>query len=117
MDLTNVKVGDELLLVSGESKADIFVTVTRVGRVWLYVSRSSLTFEEHDPFRRTDGVQRSDYGYRSRLTTPEARAVELEHGRLVKELRDAGLELSIRRDRVLTTDQLNRLLAIMNETA
>lgn len=116
MDLTGAKPGDELTLLRG-GRSESRVTVTRVGRKWLYVSRSSPAHEESEPFSRENGHGKYDAGYRSRLLTFEAYAESQARERLLKELRLAGLELGSDLRKRISTEKLSALYDIVMSVA
>ena len=113
-DLTGAAPGDKLILDTrsrGENPGQP-VTVSRVGRVYLYVL-NEYGRELRERFRRSDGSEDSHYGAVQRLYTPEAYAEKTERTALFEGLRSAGLPVEpLVRDR-LTTDQLRALLAIV----
>ncbi|MFB7919384.1 hypothetical protein [Streptomyces sp. NPDC056061] len=110
-DLMDVKVGDTLILTGSYQRGSTpqEVTVTKVGRVYLYITG------HRQGFSRTDGVVNDNYGH-DRVRTPGQYAADLEHAELERRLYAAGIE---RRHgtpaRRLSTDAIRRILAIVEE--
>lgn len=93
--LDDAKIGDPLVLVTGDRRdANKEVTVSRIGRKWMYVSRDGRELRER--FDRCTGKEDTQFGYAARLLTPEMYAERQERGSLFAELMAAGIE--IRRD-------------------
>ncbi|MFI9344902.1 hypothetical protein ACIG0D_27105 [Streptomyces sp. NPDC052773] len=114
--LGDVKVGDKLILATGNRyRGDEPVTISRVGRKYLYVAREDGR-ELRDRFHRDTGVEDSQYGARQRLYTPEQYEEQAQRTSLFDGLRRAGIDVTheVRSD--LTTDQLRALLAVVQPT-
>ncbi|MGW4222972.1 beta barrel domain-containing protein [Streptomyces bauhiniae] len=116
--LANVKVGDTLILVTNSKHHDDEpVTVTRVGRKYLNVTRTSGGYELREKFHIDTGHEVSQYSARQRLYTPEQRDDENERHALRQQLRDTGIDFRLGLDSRLTVDQLRALLAAIQPTA
>ncbi|MFE6493394.1 hypothetical protein [Streptomyces sp. NPDC057748] len=108
-DLTGVKVGDTLILTDSYRReyTPREVTVTKVGRTYLY------TTGHRAGFSRTDGVVNDNYGH-DRVRTPGQYAADLERAELMRRLHAAGIER--RHDtpaRSLGIDAIRRILEIV----
>jgi hypothetical protein len=111
--LEGIKVGDPLILVTGNRyRGDEPVTVTRIGRVYLYVTRPG-GCELDMRFDRKTGVEGGNVGVRARLATQEQYDESKQRAALYEQLRVAGIEVKheVRSD--ITTDQLRALLAVV----
>lgn len=114
--LPNVKVGDPLILATANRyREDEPVTVSRIGRKYLYVARDGR--ELTDRFYRDTGVEDSNYGGKQRLYTPDQYDEVKQRDALFRELYDAGIEVAFRVRDNLTTDQLRALLAVVQPAA
>ncbi|SEC04095.1 hypothetical protein SAMN04490357_1030 [Streptomyces misionensis] len=110
--LPAVKVGDPLILVTGNKyQGDEPVTVSRVGRKYLYVSLHG--HERQERFDRATGVEEGQRGIRARLLTQEQYDDRAQRDSLFTRLYDAGIEVAFRVRDDLTTDQLRSLLAVV----
>ncbi|WP_327379424.1 beta barrel domain-containing protein [Streptomyces sp. NBC_01212] len=105
-DLTHLVVGDEVMLCEQRS-APRPVTVSSVGRLYLTVRGA------RGQFWRTTGGNKDGVGIR-RLATREALADAGERERLRAAMRGVGLSQT--GVQTLTTDQLRRIVAILEET-
>ncbi|PPS89418.1 beta barrel domain-containing protein [Streptomyces sp. MH60] len=110
----SVKVGDPLILVrSSRYRADERVTVSRVGRTWLYVKNDQGT-EKNARFSKTTGLEDTGTGAKDALQTQEQYDEAAQRRTLFRDLREAGIEInkwSVQDD--LTTEQLRQLLAVV----
>lgn len=115
-ELADVKVGDPLFLVSaGRNERTESVTVSRIGRQYLYVARRG--HEMNTQFHRDTGVAKENVGWKRYLVTPE-RYEELKlRASLFDSLRAAGIEVKWEAQDSLTTDQLRQLLAVVQPAA
>lgn len=110
--LPDVKVGDNLIYVtSSKYRSGGPVTVSRIGRKYLYVTRDGRELSER--FDRATGVEDSGYGAKGQLYTTERHEERTHRASLYEQLREAGIEFrhGVRSD--LTADQLRRLLAVV----
>ncbi|MFE6494104.1 hypothetical protein [Streptomyces sp. NPDC057748] len=110
-DLTDVKAGDTLILTESYRRGSIprEVTVTKVGRVYLYIAG------HREAFSRADGVVNDRYGH-DRVRTPGQYAADVERVELMRRLHAAGIER--RHDtpaRRLSDDAIRRILEIVEE--
>lgn len=111
--LADVKVGDKLILATGNRyRGDEPVTVSRIGRKYLYVARQD-GYELRDRFHRNDGTEDTQYGARQRLYTPEQYEETKQRGSLFERLNEAGLMVKYEIRPEVTTDQLRALLAVL----
>ncbi|MFE2382195.1 beta barrel domain-containing protein [Streptomyces misionensis] len=114
--LPAVKVGDPLILVTGNRyRGDEPVTVARIGRKYLYVTRQN--GREYSGRFHLDGTEDSQYSARERLYTPEQYEEEKQRANLFMELLAAGINVEHRVRPEVTTDQLRALLAVMRPTS
>lgn len=112
--LADVKVGDPLILVTGNRyRGDENVTVARIGRQYLYVAANGR--EKRERFDRKTGIEDGNTGVRARLVTQEQYDESKQRASLLDRLRRAGIDVKheVRSD--VTTDQLRALLAVMKE--
>ncbi|MCP9209635.1 hypothetical protein [Streptomyces cucumeris] len=110
--LVGVKVGDPLILVSGNRyRGDEPVTVSRVGRQYLYVAANGR--EKRERFDRKTGIENSNTGVRERLCTPEQYEEMDQRSALLANLRDAGIDVRHEARSGMTTETLKALLAVM----
>ncbi|EMF20390.1 hypothetical protein H114_32644 [Streptomyces gancidicus BKS 13-15] len=113
-DLTTAQPGDRLILVhEARNMPDTDVTVSRVGRRYLYVAYSN-GLEARGKYDRTTGRGADDHALYSAVYTPEQLADRTEGEHLRRELRDRGLTVDPNRN--LTTAVLRRLLAVLLDT-
>jgi hypothetical protein len=112
--LADVKVGDTLILAtSNRYRGDSPVTVSRIGRKYLYVNRDG---REYSGRFHLDGTEDSQYSARERLYTPEQYDELKQRDSLFEKLREAGIEVNHRVRNTLTTDQLRALLTVVTPT-
>ncbi|GAA2199912.1 hypothetical protein [Streptomyces bangladeshensis] len=110
--LSDAKVGDHLILVTGSKyRSDEPVTVSRVGRKYLYVNLHGREYRAR--FLRDSGLEDSTYGAQERLYTPEQYDEMKQRKALFLSLREAGIEVQWKVRDDLTTDQLRALLAVI----
>ncbi|MFJ5967899.1 hypothetical protein [Streptomyces sp. NPDC093060] len=115
-ELPNVKVGDPLILsTSNRYRGDEPVTVSRIGRKYLYVTRQD--GREYSGRFHLDGTEDSQYGARERLYTPEQYDERKQRANLFMELLAAGINVEHRIRPEVTTDQLRALLAVVKPAA
>lgn len=98
------------MLVSGSRHAaDRLVTVSRIGRKYLYVASDGRELRER--YDAASGLQDSDRGVRAALYTLEQYDQMNQRTALYKDLREAGIEVrhEVRAD--MSTDTLRALLA------
>jgi hypothetical protein len=112
--LPDVKVGDTLILVTGNHyRGDEPVTVSRIGRVYLYVTVGGS--ERSERFDRHSGVEVGNVGVRARLYTA-ARYDEIkQRSALFEQLRQVGIDVRHEARSEVTTGQLRALLAVMQQ--
>ncbi|MFD8839839.1 beta barrel domain-containing protein [Streptomyces griseofuscus] len=109
--LPAVKVGDPLILVTGDRyRGDEPVTVSRVGRTYLYVATLDGR-ERRERYDRKTGVEDVQRGVQAHLLTQEQYDDRAQRATLFNQLYDAGIEVRMRGG--LTTDQLRALLAVV----
>lgn len=114
--LPDVKVGDNLVLVTGNRfRGDEPVTVSRVGTKYVYVTLHG--HERRERFDRKTGVEEGNIGIRSRLITQKQYAEMEQRASLFEQLRQAGIDVRHEVRSEVTTDQLRALLAVMNPAA
>ncbi|KUN03158.1 hypothetical protein AQI95_24690 [Streptomyces yokosukanensis] len=114
--LPDVKVGDPLILATGNRHcSDEPVTVSRIGRKYLYVTREN--GREYSGRFHPDGVEDSQYGARERLYTPEQYDELKQRTGLLERLRQAGIDVKHEVRSEVTTDQLRALLAVIQPAA
>lgn len=112
--LNGVKPGDHLVLVTGNRyRGDEPVTVSRVGRQYLYVSLHGV--ERRERYDRKTGVEVDQRGIRSRLVTPQQYEESKQRDALFHALMDAGIEVRQILRPKLSTDNLRALLAIVQD--
>jgi len=115
--LPSVKVGDPLILVTDSKyRSDEPVTVSRVGRKYLYVARQDGR-EIPDRYRRDTGYLDSRYTVGERLCTQEQYDEMKQRASLFTELLAAGINIEYRMRPEVTTDQLRALLAVIKPAA
>lgn len=111
--LADVKVGDELILTSRyEGQRTDRVTVSRVGRKYVYVSRPNGR-ELRERFSVETGVEDHQYGSPDELFTPEQWEDRGERNRLFQSLKAHGLGQDFASRQNLSTDKLRRLVAVL----
>lgn len=109
----DVKVGDKLILVTNNRyRDDEPVTVSRIGRKYLYVTRQNGS-EYSARFLRENGVEDSNYGGREWLYTPEQYDESKQRDSLFEQLREAGIDVAFRVRNDLSTDKLRALVAAL----
>lgn len=114
--LPNVKVGDPLILSTGSRyRGDEPVTVSRIGRKYLYVTRQD--GREYSGRFHLDGTEDSKFVGRERLHTPEQYEEMKQRTSLFEQLRQAGIDMRYEVRSEVTTDQLRALLAVMKPAA
>jgi hypothetical protein len=114
MDLTGVKVGDELMMTDTNRSADRLVPVIKVGRKLLTVQEGNGRYGE-GVYRIESGVKNDGYRHRS-VETVEHYETRQERARVQKALTDHGLTFErIRQERALSTGKLKALLAVMED--
>ncbi|WP_199572727.1 hypothetical protein [Streptomyces murinus] len=112
--LPAVKVGDPLILATGNKyRGDEPVTVSRIGRKYLYVCRENGA--EYSGRFHLDGVEDSQYGAREHLYTQEQYDDLKQRNSLFEQLRKVGIEVQFRVRDDLATDQLRALLAVVEK--
>lgn len=111
--LTDVKVGDELTLRHGGQRTDR-VTVSRVGRKYVYVTRSDGR-ELRERFSVETGVGDHQYGSPGALFTPEQWEDREERNRLFQSLKMHGISRDFASRHELSTDKLRRLVAVLED--
>lgn len=111
----SLKPGDPLVLASDDrNKSAAPVTVTRVGRTYVYVAWEGQA-EMHDQFHRVTGVAKENTGWRRYLLTPAQYEDRQERTTLLAELRDAGIEFRIGFADKSSTELLRELHAVMRK--
>lgn len=112
--LKGVKVGDKLVMVEwlryARQERVTNVTVTRVGRKYLYVA-DDRGYKVHSQFRIEDGGEHNAYTARLTLYTPEANELRKEREYLMDRLREMGLSLGTN-IRLWTNDDLSELVKL-----
>ncbi|MFJ5951362.1 hypothetical protein [Streptomyces noursei] len=112
--LPAVKVGDNLLWETGNPyRGDEPVTVSRVGRTWLYVTLHGRELRER--FDRKTGLEEGQRAIRSRLLTQKQHEERAHRRSLLAKLRAAGLELKPSAGASMSTDKLRALLAVVQD--
>jgi hypothetical protein len=109
--------GDRLMLITHRPEGDLPVIVTRVGRDYVYVSRDGSETEMRSRFDRRTGIEDSRIGYKQELLTQEQYEERAHRRALLHQLRQAGIEVSARREQTLSTNQLRKLLAVVQDDA
>ncbi|GHH30197.1 hypothetical protein [Streptomyces rubradiris] len=113
--LANVKVGDPLILVTGNRfRGDEPVTVSRIGTRYLYVTLHG--HERRERFDRKTGVEEGNRGIRARLMTQQQYDDMKQRAALFMELSAAGIDVKDEARPKVTTDQLRALLAVIKPT-
>lgn len=111
-ELGDVKVGDNLVLVTGNRfRGDEPVTVSRIGTKYVYVTLHG--HERRERFDRTSGVEEGNVGIRARLMRPERYDEMNQRRSLFMELLAAGIDIKHEARSSVTTDQLRALLAVI----
>ncbi|MFE7899157.1 hypothetical protein ACFU3E_16840 [Streptomyces sp. NPDC057424] len=111
--LGDVKVGDRLILSSSNRyRGDEPVTVSRIGRKYLYVTRQDGR-EVPNRYLRGTGYLDSSYSVSERLYTQDQYDETKRRASLLEQLRQAGIDLRHEIRSEVTTDQLRALLAVM----
>lgn len=116
--LRGVRVGDELVLVrgrrlQGENRP---VTVSRVGRAYVYVACEGRELRQR--FRLETGVAVGQNGAPDRLLTPAQHDETALRWRLFVQLFAAGVKIEKSRGAAIPTEKLQALLGVMrDETA
>lgn len=103
MNLSNVKVGDRLLLVEPGRRYQHepqTVEVTKVGRAYVYaVQINEKTGKAFDwkgtPYHIETGEMKSEFGMPGYLTTPEDLADQKRRDALRKRLRELGVDFRV----------------------
>lgn len=108
--LSNVKVGDTLILLGRRGVEQ--VTVSRIGRTYLYVALSGR--ERRERYDRHTGLEDGTIA-RRQLYTPEEYDATRQRTALVKQLRDAGIEIRHEYRSELPTAKLQALLAVVSD--
>lgn len=112
--LDNLKVGDRLMLKTGDRyRADEPVTVTRIGRKYLYVAATSDGREKREHFNRASGVEVTRSGHPARLYTQEQYDDLAQRQSIFTALLGAGIEIQDRVRPSMSTDTLRALLAVV----
>lgn len=108
----DIKIGDTLILTSANRYwGDGPVTVSRIGRAYIYVARDGR--EIRDRFHRATGIEDSNYGGKQRLYTPAQYDDVTQCEALYVRLREAGIDVAYRIRDGLTADQLRAILTIV----
>lgn len=90
--LPNVEPGDNLILATGSRyRGDEPVTVSRVGRQYLYVTLHGREMRER--FDRKTGAEDTKYGAGARLYTQEQYEEKKQRATLFEKLLSAGIEV------------------------
>lgn len=114
--LADVKVGDTLILVTGNRyQGDGPVTVSRIGRVYLYVASNGREMRKR--FYRETGIEDGIIGARACLYTPAHYDEMKQRSALLEQLRQAGIDVRHEARSDVTTGQLRALLAVMQPDA
>jgi hypothetical protein len=115
--LPNVKVGDPLILsTSNRYRSDEPVTVSRIGRKYLYVARQDGR-EVPNRYHRDTGYLDSSYTVSERLYTQEQYEETKQRASLFEKLRQAGIDVRHEVRSEVSTDQLRALLAVIAPAA
>lgn len=124
-DMERPTVGDEMLLVEAADRRVALtypVRVTKLGRKYFYVEtldpKKSWVCQGLSFDIETGWQANTRYGDSARVTTEAALRDERRREQLIRDLRAVGLELgygSLRRR--ITTDQLARIAAIVEEAS
>lgn len=110
----DLKPEDPLVLVSADrNKRAEPVTVTRVGRTYVYAAYDGHS-EMPVQFHRDSGIAKENTGWKRQLVTPAQHEDTQERESLLAELREAGIEVQPNRQDQVSTAQLRGLHAVMN---
>ncbi len=111
----DVKVGDPLILVTGNRyRGDEPVTVARIGRQYLYVTRDGRG-EMRERYDRKTGIEDGTIGVRARLYTQDQYDEIKQRTALFENLRTAGIDVRHEARSEMTTDKLRSILAVVTE--
>lgn len=86
-------------------------TITRVGRKWAYIE----VFGREVAFDAETGCENSQYGYPSYIYTPEMKAEKDRRLAASDALHKAGVRFDFGRERKISTDTLEAILAAIPE--
>lgn len=112
--IAGVQVDDELILVTGNRyRGDEAVTVSRVGRQYIYVASNGREMRER--FDRSTGVQDGTHGVRARLCTQAQYDESKQRVALFEKLREAGVDVRHEVRSGMSTSKLRGLLAVVEE--
>ena len=112
--MTEYYVGQKVLIRDINRRRDGGPTesvITRVGRKLVYIEQ----YGREVAYRIEDGRKNDNYGH-SWLQTPEQYVEEMHRDALWSRLNAAGLRLELGMSHKVSTDKLERVVAIMEET-
>lgn len=113
--LAEVKPGDTVILVSRNGDSVKEVTVDRVGYKYLYLRGYDCSPTES--FDLKTGRSRLDYGWPRRVFTPEGWMHQQRRDVAVELLRDRGVSLNHIALSTLSTEQVEKILAVVDPDA
>lgn len=112
----DLKKGDPLILVSEDRNARAEnVVVSRIGRVYVYVTRAGSVYEDDTKFDRTTGVAQQNIGWSRSLVTLEQYRDMQERKQLLADLKDLGVDIEHRQRDRMALVKLRGLLAVMRD--
>lgn len=112
--LNGVKAGDNLVLVTGNRfRGDEPVTVSRVGRQYLYISANGK--ERRERYDRKTGVEVDQRGLQERLLTQAQYEEMTERKSLFMNLLAAGIDVRHEKRAEMSTGKLRALLAVVQD--
>lgn len=115
--LGDVKVGDQLILsTSSRYRSDETVTVSRIGRKYLYVARQDGR-EVPNRYHRDSGHLDTSYSVSECLYTQEQYEETKQRASLFEQLRQAGIDVRHEIRSEVTTGQLRALLTVIKPAA
>jgi hypothetical protein len=111
--LMDAKVGDSLILTTSDRRRpDTAVTVTRIGRKYLYVSYGPSSRESRTAYHRATGSGNTAYGSADVLFTQAQYDERKRRAALFRDLHDRGVEVRFNARPDFTTDVLAQILAL-----
>lgn len=117
MALPALQKGEPLVLVSEDRNASAEeVVVSRIGLVYVYVTRKGAAYEDDTKFDRVTGAAKQNIGWARTLVTPAQYAEMKEREQLLADLKHAGVNIEHRHRDTVPLVKLRGLLAAMAET-
>lgn len=115
-DLTEAKPGDNLILITGNKfRGDGPVTVSRVGRQYLYVTKDGRELRER--YDRTTGAEVDQRGTKGQLMTQDQYDDLKQRDALFHALTSAGLDIQHGDRPNLATATLRELLDVLQNAS